>query len=208
VNPAASTADFCAFDDQKDDGGKAKGPSPAWNLGDAYSQLKAARDRVGAKQEQILIGHLDTGYDPGHLTLPLKLRRDLQRNFVVGEDANNAADQVPAGMDLIRSRGHGTGTLSILAGNRLDGDTPVFPGFTDWLGGAPHAQIIPVRIADWVVRFTTSTMVQGIDYARQKGAHVLSMSMGRLLVCHGRVGASPPASGFPSLPAAYRGIRD
>ena len=37
-----------------------------------------------------------------------------------------------------------------------------------------------MRIADWVVRFTTSTMVQGFDYARAKGAHVLSMSMGGL----------------------------
>ena len=37
-----------------------------------------------------------------------------------------------------------------------------------------------MRIADWVVRLTTSTMVQGIDYARAKGAQVLSMSMGGL----------------------------
>ena len=37
-----------------------------------------------------------------------------------------------------------------------------------------------MRIADWVVRFTTSTMVQGFDYARAKGAQVLSMSMGGL----------------------------
>lgn len=175
---AAGKADFCAFDDQDGAGGKAKGPGPAWNFTDAYSQLKAARDRVGAKQAKILIAHLDTGYDPGHVTLPLQLRKDLQRNFVAGEDANNAADRVPAGMELVRSRGHGTGTLSILAGNRLAGDTPSFPNFTDWLGGAPQASIIPVRIADWVVRFTTGTMVQGIGYARDKGAHVLSMSMG------------------------------
>ena len=38
-----------------------------------------------------------------------------------------------------------------------------------------------MRIADWVVRFTTSTMVQGFDYARAKGAQVLSMSMGGLI---------------------------
>lgn len=35
-------------------------------------------------------------------------------------------------------------------------------------------------VADWVVRFSTSSLVQGFDYARQQGAHVLTMSMGGL----------------------------
>jgi subtilisin family serine protease len=83
-------------------------------------------------------------------------------------------------MELVRSRGHGTGTLSLLAGNLLDGTVPGFAGFKDFLGGAPGAQIVPVRIADWVVRFSTGTMVQGIGYARETGAQVLSMSMGGL----------------------------
>ena len=48
------------------------------------------------------------------------------------------------------------------------------------LSAARRAPVIPIRIADWVVRFTTSTMVQGFDYAREHGAHVLSMSMGGL----------------------------
>jgi Subtilase family len=177
---AASAADRCAVEDQNEDGGKAEGPGPAWTLGDSYSQLKKARDAVDAKQGKILIAHLDTGYDPDHLTRPLKLRADLQRNFIDGQDPADAVDQVPPGMELIRNRGHGTGTLSLLAGNRLDGTTSGFPGFRDWLGGAPQAQIIPVRIADWVVRFTTGTMVQGIQWACDKGAHVLSMSMGGL----------------------------
>ena len=143
--------------------------------------MREARERVGAKQNQILIAHLDTGYDPNHqLTQPLNLRLELQRNFVEGEDPSNAADQVPPGMTSIRNRGHGTGTLSLLAGNKLDGKVIGFPGFADWLGGAPEAQVIPVRIADWVVRFTTGTMVEGIRYACDHGAHVLSMSMGGL----------------------------
>jgi subtilisin family serine protease len=83
-------------------------------------------------------------------------------------------------MKLIRNRGHGTGTLSLLAGNMIAADTLGLDGFHDFLGGAPGAGVIAVRIADWVVRLTTSTMVQGIDYARTNGAHVLSMSMGGL----------------------------
>src|SRR5262249_36614361 len=79
-----------------------------------------------------------------------------------------------------RNRGHGTGTLSLLAGNVLDGGTPGWGGFEAAVGGAPLAAIIPIRIADWVVRLTTSTMVKGIEHARANNAHVLSMSMGGL----------------------------
>src|SRR5262249_26329430 len=67
-----------------------------------------------------------------------------------------------------------------LAGNKLDGASPYRTDFRDYLGGAPLAQVIPIRVANWVVRFTTSTLVQGFNYAREKGAHVLSMSMGGL----------------------------
>ncbi|TPI15167.1 hypothetical protein FJW06_07095 [Mesorhizobium sp. B4-1-3] len=37
---------------------------------------------------------------------------------------------------LTSNRGHGTGTLSLLAGNKLDGTSPHWPGFTDFVGGA------------------------------------------------------------------------
>jgi hypothetical protein len=31
---------------------------------------------------RVRIAHLDTGYDPDHASLPLRLRKDLARNFV------------------------------------------------------------------------------------------------------------------------------
>ena len=176
---AASAAPACTFDDQDPSGGQATVPGKvAWNAGPACSQFAAARAKVGAKQADITIAHLDTGFDPGHRTLPAGLLTAQQRNFVDdGTGPNNATDHAPAGT-LTSNRGHGTGTLSLLAGNKLDGTSPHWPGFTDFVGGAPMAKILPVRIADWVVRLTTGTMVQGIDYARQQGAQVLSMSMG------------------------------
>ena len=180
----AAAADICAFVDQDTNGGKAARPGEmGWNFDDAFSELAKARARFGsdldAKLGRIVIAHLDTGYDPAHVTRPARLRTDLQRNFVRGDGApDDATDQTPPGMTFIRNRGHGTATLALLAGNRLKGDSPHWPGFTDFLGGAPLAQVIPVRIADWVVRFSVGTMVQGFDYARRKGAHVLSMSMG------------------------------
>lgn len=178
---AASASPACTFDDQDPSGGQATKPGVvAWNAGPAFSQFADARNKVGAKQANIIIAHLDTGFDPGHRTLPAGLLAAKQRNFVDdGTGPDNATDHAPAGT-LTSNRGHGTGTLSLLAGNRLDGTSPNWPGFTDFVGGAPLAKILPVRIADWVVRLTTGTMVQGIDYARRKGAQVLSMSMGGL----------------------------
>ena len=178
---AASASPVCAFDDQDPHGGQAVvAGRVAWNAAPDFSQFAAARNRVGVKQANITIAHLDTGFDPGHQTIPASLLTAQQRNFVNdGTGPNNATDHAPAGT-LTSNRGHGTGTLSLLAGNKLDGSSPHWPGFTDFVGGAPLAKILPVRIADWVVRLTTGTMVQGIDYARQQGAQVLSMSMGGL----------------------------
>lgn len=176
---AAAKETLCNFDDQDGGGRKAVGPDVAWNFANDYSQLAAARQKVGDKMSKILIAHLDTGYDPSHhLTQPKNLRLDWQRNFVPGEgSANDAADRIPDGQPLT-NHGHGTGTVSLLAGNKLNGNSPGWKAFDDYIGGAPLADILPVRIADWVVRFTTGTIVQGIDYARQCEANVLSMSMG------------------------------
>jgi len=171
---------FCAFDSQDEGGHQAIGPGLAWNFGKNFSELNAARQRVGDKLAAITIAHLDTGFDPDHITRPVNLAgKDLQRNFVDdGFALDDASDHTPPGMEFARNRGHGTGTLSLLAGNKLDGGTPGWTGFTDFVGIAPTAKIIPVRIANWVVRFTTGTMVQGFDHAHASGAHVLSMSMG------------------------------
>ena len=134
---------------------------------------------MGEKLEKIIIAHLDTGYDAGHITRPEHLRTDLQHNFVAEDGTpDEAVDRTPPDQKFATNRGHGTGTLSLLAGAKLDGTSPSWSGFKDYVGGAPLAHIMPVRIADWVVRFSTSTMVQGFDWARLKGAHVLSMSMG------------------------------
>ena len=105
---AGSEKEFCAFEDQEEDGGKAIGPAPGWNLSDNFSELSKARNRVGNKLEDIVIAHLDTGFDPSHVTVPAGLRKDLQRNFVSDGEADDASDQTPPGMEFMRNRGHGT----------------------------------------------------------------------------------------------------
>ncbi|MFD2233344.1 S8 family serine peptidase [Phaeospirillum tilakii] len=182
--PALAAAEQPNFKPQTAEGGREIGGKDAdsvgWHLDDAYSQLRQAREKVGDRQKQILIAHLDTGYDPHHVTLPRGLETDLARNFVGdGFPPNDATDHAPE-HGLLTTRGHGTATLALLAGKALDGTTPGWKGWTEDLGGAPLARILPIRIADGVVRFTTGTMVQGFGHACAQGAHVLSMSMGGL----------------------------
>ena len=152
-----------------------------WHLGDAFSQLKSARDEVAVNGYVVRIGHLDTGYDPTHIIIPNSAKANkLQRNFVDGEDATSAHD--PRASGALRMPGHGTGTLGILAGNkiRLATDDGVF---NDYLGGAPFAEVICCRIAPSVVLFKTSAFAEAINYLvglSQSGTpvHVVSMSMG------------------------------
>ena len=176
---AASAAPVCTFDDQ-DGGGVARPPGGvAWNAGNAFSQFAAARAKVGAKQAQDRDRASRHRLRSGGTDAAGGLVAGLQRNFVDGAGPNDATDQRPAGA-LTSNRGHGTGTLSSLLPATSSTALAGMAGFRRFVGGAPEAKVIPVRIADWVVRFTTSTMVQGFDYARAKGAHVLSMSMGGL----------------------------
>ena len=154
-----------------------KGGSFAWHLDDAHSGLRAASTAVGAAaQKAITIVHLDTGFDPNHLTRPVNLDLARARNFVEG--GTDATDQTPTGGVLL-NRGHGTGTLGILAGG-YHPDLLAVPANFGPIGGAPFATVVPVRVANSVVHFGTSAMARGIDYAREIGADVLSMSMGGL----------------------------
>jgi hypothetical protein len=117
------------------------------------------------------IAHLDTGYDPDHKTVPLHITQ--QRNFVDEKFPNDARDRSDG---VFNNLSHGTGTLSILAG------APVAPG--QGFGCAPHAEIIPVRVANRVVLFRNSAIAQAFDYVHQlcqqeaTRVHVVTMSMG------------------------------
>ena len=160
----------------------ALGPRPNWHVDDDFSQLAAARRAVGDGPSQIKIVHLDTGYDPKHKACPAHIVSEEQRNFVDTSRPNDATDDTPTSGVLL-NRGHGTGTIGILAGPQVNGLLDTASGKSlngAVLGGAPMMRIVPVRIADRVFHFATSTVAQGIEYAVSIGADVVSMSMGGL----------------------------
>jgi hypothetical protein len=180
----AAPGETCAFNDQAGD--LPCGPGFAWHLGDEYSGLKRARDMVAAGDPApVRLGILDVGFDFSHRTRPERLRLDLQRNFVDdGRATDDASDPYPRG--LFRNPGHGTGTMGILAGGKLSGMAQPEQNTQDYLGGAPLAEVIPVRIATSVILMKTSAFVEALDYLIAPNGDaslridVVSMSMGGL----------------------------
>jgi subtilisin family serine protease len=92
-------------------------------------------------------------------------------NFLEGN--SNTTDQgygssLPpgGGLTIGSNPGHGMATLALLSGNKAP-DGMVYGGhaFDSEIGGAPEAQVVPVRISESVVHLYTKTMAQGIDYA-------------------------------------------
>lgn len=145
-------------------------PSPnpfdwRWHLDAKHSGLDAARALVMDAAERVTIAHLDTGYRDGHALLPPHLDTGRARSFVDGDPNAKSAVDPGAGAN----GGHGTGTLGLLAGNVYEGT---------FVGGAPFATVVPVRVANSVVLFSNSSIAKGLQYAIDIGADVVSMSMG------------------------------
>lgn len=155
-------------------------PSPTpfdwrWYKDAAHSGLDDARLQVMDPADRVTIAHLDTGYRKDHVLLPPFLDFVRQRSFVDGDpNPNDASDPFLTGFNT--NSGHGTGTLGILAGNTFDGRP--FQAAQGFVGGAPFARVIPVRVANGVVLFTNSSIARGLSYAIECGADVVSMSMG------------------------------
>lgn len=147
-----------------------------WFRDDTHSQFNAALAAIGGPNvgSKVRIAHFDTGYDPKHHSLPRHLRRDIARNFVDDDNPNDASDQTSG---LLTNLGHGTGTLSILAGSAIPPATA--------LGGAPFAEVVPVRVANRVVLFSNSAIAKAFDYVHGLNAagtrvDIITMSMGGL----------------------------
>lgn len=154
--------------------------SAGWHLEKGFTGFAGVRSKttgVGVR-----IAHLDTGYTPGHFSNPRHLRTDLGKDFWNPERGSDASD--PGSHHLGEAPGHGTGTLALLAGGKVD--LPFNGAFNADIGGAPDAEIVPVRINASFIHLYTSTMARGIDYALAPGGDaanrcdVISISHGGL----------------------------
>src|SRR5260370_1251401 len=104
------------------------GPRPDWHLDDEFTQLRAAREATaGAAPSAIKIVHLDTGYDPRHKACPTYVVKEEEKNFVDADRPNGAEDETPT-VGVLVNRGHGTGTLGILAGPKVTDVRPTHNG--------------------------------------------------------------------------------
>lgn len=154
-----------------------------WHLDDEHSQLRKASEEVARKlkagktNHTIRIGHIDTGYIPGHPSIPEKLLSDLGVSFWKDEfGSNKGIDFLKTGA-LAEQDGHGTATLALLAGNNIK-TADAYGDYTGYIGAAPFAEVIPIRICDTVFNaFNANDVARGIEYAVDYGCDVITMSM-------------------------------
>jgi serine protease len=122
----------------------------------------AFSDRQGrpSRGEGIVIAQPDTG-----VTEHPELRDVLQQSprDVLDQD-HDPTDP----LEDIGNPGHGTATGSVV----------VSPGSGRVTGAAPRAVHMPIRAIRSVVRITQVSVAEAMDWAVDKGAHVISMSLG------------------------------
>ncbi len=114
---------------------------------------------------------------PDPVTRPRHLRRDLGYNFY--RNSSDTTDNLGGTF-----QGHGTRTVSVLAGNRIE-----VAGFYGDLGGAPDAEVVPI-VADGsivITNFNLTLWARAFEHAVLCECDVLSVSAGGVWVDGGVV---------------------
>jgi lambda repressor-like predicted transcriptional regulator len=117
--------------------------------------------------EGCVIGHIDTGYtDHGEIWDP-RPRILAAQGYDFESDDPDARDPLTGS-----APGHGTATASVIMSS-LRGPESKFVN-----GVAPRASLIPVRVSGGVIHLSFANVVRGIHHCVDRGAHVISMSLG------------------------------
>ena len=124
-----------------------------------------ARTQFDVTGAGVRVGHPDTGYTAHPQIAGPRLRVADGYDFVAG-----AAD--PRDPMTGSHPGHGTATASV-----------IFSGAADLQGGglhgiAPGAEVVPLRVSDSVIHFDFANVAEALYRARDRGCHVVSMSLG------------------------------
>jgi subtilisin family serine protease len=120
-----------------------------------------------SRGEGIRIGHIDTGYSD-HPELE-RAALDLTADYDIIDDDDDARDPLRrAFFAVLDSPGHGTQTGSVIAGRERGKIS----------GVAPLATLVPIRAIKSVVQVLDSDVARAVNKARERGCHIISMSLG------------------------------
>jgi len=139
-------------------------PSPSYP-DDAYYNDQWAMEKVKAptgwglsRGQGALIAIVDTGADLDHVDLVSKIRTDIDRDFINGD---NVADD---------DHGHGTHVSGVAA---AETDNKIGIAGLGW-----EAMLLPLKILDADGYGTETNLAAAIRYAADNGADVINMSLG------------------------------
>ncbi len=122
----------------------------------------------------IIIAHPDTGYTP-HPEIVDNLLLSEGYDFVsTDEDETDPLEKSPT--EIINNPGHGTSTASVII-SPLGGQANYSNG-KHVTGIAPGAKLVPLRISYSVVLLSNRNLAKSIEYAADKGFHIISISLG------------------------------
>lgn len=129
---------------------KGAGTTPRSNI-----DLESAHDQYNVTGEDVTVAVLDTGINESHPD--------------IGDSEVREIDLVDDGKtgDLPN---HGTPAAGLITGDGTSNDT--------YVGVAPDADVIDVRVLDRTESGKISTVIDGVEYATQQDADVISMSFG------------------------------
>lgn len=160
----------------------AESDDPAWSIKEV--KVVEAWERFFKKNQPgagVVVGHPDTGYSE-HPEIVSRLLPKKGFDFV--KDDDDAKDDLDSGLALFP--GHGTGTSSVIVSPRdAQGEFGEINGEPIAVWGVAHgARLIPVRVSRSVVLDVpwagggTLNLAKAIELATDRGAHVISISMG------------------------------
>jgi serine protease len=153
------------------------GAADTWAL--RVTGVPEAWDRLAGKGinpgEGVVVAHIDTGVSAHPELLGANILWDFAYNFIdKTKDVQHRFSrwQFPA-------HGHGTETLSIMAS--LAGCPPGVSEGPCVTGVAPAASYIPLLVSDSAILGRSVLAAQALDYAVEKGAHVVNISLGNIV---------------------------
>ncbi|GIV07475.1 MAG: hypothetical protein KatS3mg017_0677 [Fimbriimonadales bacterium] len=130
-------------------------------------------------QRTVYIAIIDSGIDYNHPDLTHQIRRH-SNGAIYGYDAFNVLGWMPP--DFMDYAGHGTHCAGIAAAEINNGLG--IAGVAAWNPAlsTPNSfvQLMPVKVLDGEASGTVSTIANGISWAANNGAHILSMSLGTI----------------------------